>query len=273
MNDAHANERGALAAAPGEDFYYASLYLPADARAAVNVIELTRREITRIPQSVSDRGVAHVKLAWWREEVERIARGEVRHDLARALVPLVHEDPALCEALATLVDATDATLLEVPPTDDSAVQAAVRAQQGAVFEAMQRRCGGGEVAGLAATAEIAFELAAFRLHRRGGLMYVSAARLAEHALDADTARHLSDGERARALLEPTMAALLERLRAGLGAWTRAERRERRLFVTLARIAARTLELTLEDGCRVLERRVAPTPVAKLAIAWRTRLFG
>lgn len=263
----------ALAAAPGDAFYYASRYLPKSARAAVNVIEAGRREIARIPQTCSDRGVAHVKLAWWREELDRVESGEPRHEIGHALVPLARADTALLGAFVTLVDATAASLLEPPLADDAAVHAAVTAQHGPVFDAMQRVCGGGEVATLGALGEIAFELCAFRLHRRGGWLGVSGERLAEHGLTVDDARTSQDRARIAALLAPALEALVERIDAAVGARSRSERRAQRLFVTLARIARRTLVLTLEDGCRVLEHRVAPTPLDKLAIAWRARVAG
>jgi len=66
-------EHGAIVA--GSDFYYASLYLAPAERERVRVLEALRRAIGDVAGQTSDRGVAHVKLAWWQEEVERLAAG------------------------------------------------------------------------------------------------------------------------------------------------------------------------------------------------------
>ena len=102
----------AIASAPGSDFYYASLYLPPRARSAVNILEACRRAITRIPQTCSDRGVAHTKLAWWRDEFERLGQASPRHELTRGLSPLNAADDGLAEVFMELVEKTDASLQE-----------------------------------------------------------------------------------------------------------------------------------------------------------------
>lgn len=268
-----------LAAPPGSAFHYASLYLPATGRHAVNVLEACRLEIARIPQSCSDRGVAHVKLAWWRDEIERLNDAAPRHAITRALATLALRDAALKPVCLAFVDAVACTLRDPVLPTDAAILDAVRAQHGGLFAAMSRHAGTGvsdedpQALELACLSEVAFELGAFRQHRRAGLLYVAAGNLAAHGLDGDRARTTGDGGQVHQLVEPAIRATLERLEHAERGLAAGVRRRQRLFVILARIARRTLKLTLEDGCRVLERRVEPTPLHKLWIAWRTRTFG
>ena len=65
----------------GSDFYYASLYVPASSREQLTAINALKVEVSAIPLTVSDAGVARVKLEWWRIEAER-ADDSSRHSAA-----------------------------------------------------------------------------------------------------------------------------------------------------------------------------------------------
>ena len=126
---------------------------------------------------------------------------------------------------------------------------------------------------LARLVERANALAALRRHRDGGWLYLSRATLESHGLTPDQVRHAARSNELGSLVNAQVAHPLGSLEDALGKLPRQARRRQRLVTTLARIAQRRLALTLADGCAVLERRVDPTPVAKLAVAWRTRWLG
>ena len=64
------------AAKSGSSFYYAFLFLPPPRRAAITAFYAFCREVDDVVDEVSDPGVAAIKLAWWRKEVE-IGRAHV----------------------------------------------------------------------------------------------------------------------------------------------------------------------------------------------------
>ncbi|MEQ8233854.1 MAG: squalene/phytoene synthase family protein [Gammaproteobacteria bacterium] len=260
-------------APPGSDFYYASLYYPPRVRATLNLVEALRRELLDIPASCSDRGVAHIKLAWWREELGAGSDGAARHHLARAVRDSV---PALLPVFHALADNVARGLGAAPPADDAALTALLESLHGDVVAALVAHAGGaddGTSVALATLVERANALCALRQHRDGGWLYLSRTTLAAHGLDNAAVRHATHTSDLGALVDTEAAQLEAALDAAIGALPRTTRRRERLVVTLARIARARLALTRADGCAVLERRVDPTPVAKLGLAWRTRWWG
>ncbi|MCZ6895845.1 MAG: squalene/phytoene synthase family protein [Gammaproteobacteria bacterium] len=269
----------AIASAPGSDFYYASLYLPPRARSAVNVLEACRREITRIPQTCSDRGVAHTKLAWWRDEFKRLGEASPRHELTRGLSLLNAADDGLAEVFIELIEKTAASLQEPVFETREDVFEAIRDLHGAVFRRMILAVGDCDAAAMAAlvdlacATELAYELRDLRQHRRGGLLYLAGDALGRHGLHVEQLRQVTDSAALGDLMDQEIEYAVARLDNAHAQLGRPARRRGRLFCTLARIIRRALVLTLEGGCQVLERRIELLPVHKLWIAWRTRITG
>ncbi|MEX2479271.1 MAG: squalene/phytoene synthase family protein [Gammaproteobacteria bacterium] len=275
MNDAGATD----VSRPGADFYYASLYYPPRQRDELRALEALRRTLTTIPSDCSDRGVAHLKLAWWREELERAGLDQARHPLSRALVPVLAAEPALSATLRNLIDVVVDSLVGKTLRTEAEVDAALTSMHAGVTAAYIKRGGGGSsdddraIMALALDIERAAVIYGLREHRRDGTLLVAETTLAALGLNADAVRHAHASSPIQTFLTAQCATLRDGLDAHLATLAAPLRRRQRLFATLARIAVRNLSLTLEDGCRILERRVEVTPVVKLWLAWRTRWFG
>lgn len=72
-------------AASGSSFYYSFLFLPAERRRAIMALYAFCREVDDVVDECKDLSVASTKLAWWRQEVERIAEGKPQHPVGQAL--------------------------------------------------------------------------------------------------------------------------------------------------------------------------------------------
>ncbi len=76
-------ERGAPA---GSARYYALLFAPDDVRAALTALYAFDAEIRAAVHPETEHAAAHLKLAWWNEEIERLARRRPLHPIGRALL-------------------------------------------------------------------------------------------------------------------------------------------------------------------------------------------
>lgn len=269
----------AFTAENNDDFHYASFYLAPRRRARCRALETWRREIAQIPQTCSDRGVAHLKLGWWREELARLAGGEPRHPLAVALAAVADDLPDLLAVVGRYLEQIADGLLEPVLPTRAAVLAEIASVHGELLTA-DARAGGVltdaecvTLLDLACASELAYELRGLRQHRRGGPLYLAADRLAAHGLTVDDVRHAPDSRPLAPLLREEMAAVLALLEARLTALPRALGRRHCVFGTQARLVAAAVRLTLADDCRVLERRIELLPAHKLLIAWRSRYIG
>ena len=264
---------------PPDDFYYASLYLAPPVRHTLRVMEACRRAVTDIPGSCSDRGIAHLKLAWWQTEIEQLAQGHARHPLAQALLTQLRITPALLPLLDNVLKATIDGLNQAPLPDRAAQLAWLTRQQasvlgyyidvGAAVSARQRE----QLLEVGALLELSYALRGLRQHRRATPLLLPDQALRAAGLSVDGVRGALRSTELAKVLIPQADSLRDALLARSAALPRAVRRGQRLLLTLAACAAEALALTRADGCQVLEQRVELLPIRKLWLAWRVAHWG
>lgn len=99
-------------AARDPDFLLTRIFAPAEHRRALSALHALRAELRAIPLTVSDPGVALVKLGWWREEWARLAAGQPRHPVTVELAAGVATPPSLDGALAATMSLIEAPSVE-----------------------------------------------------------------------------------------------------------------------------------------------------------------
>lgn len=72
------------AAPPGSMRYFSLLYTPPEKREAVTALYIVDAEIRESAQSVNH-DVAHTRLQWWRQEIDRLVNGSPQHPATRTL--------------------------------------------------------------------------------------------------------------------------------------------------------------------------------------------
>lgn len=77
------------AAASGSSFYYSFLFLPRPRREAITALYAFCREVDDIADECHEPDVARTKLAWWRQEIDNLYAGNPQHPVTRALVPAI----------------------------------------------------------------------------------------------------------------------------------------------------------------------------------------
>ena len=263
------------AAQSGSSFHSRFRLLPAPRRTAITALYAFCREVDDVVDEVSDPDVARVTLAWWRTQIEAIYDGEPQHPVARALVPVVRAFPIAKGELQTVVDGMQMDLEQVRYVDFAELETYCDRVAG-VVGLMSAAIFGYEDP---ATRDYARDLGiAFQLTNiirdvgedaRRGRIYLPQDELARFGVppsDVLRARH-SDAfvalmrfqvERARAWYDRALAKLPAR-----------DRRAQRAGLAMAAIYRTLLEEIARDGYRVLDRRIALTPLRKLWIATRT----
>ena len=85
----------------GSSFYYSFLFLPPERRRAITALYAFCREVDDTVDEASDQSVARIKLAWWRENLERLDREQAPAEprlqaAAQELLPRGVSGTALC---------------------------------------------------------------------------------------------------------------------------------------------------------------------------------
>jgi len=263
------------AASSGSSFYYSFLFLPADRRRAITALYAFCREVDDAVDEPREPSVARAKLDWWRTEVERMYAGKPQHPVARALLPALGDFDIRQSQLSEIMDGMQMDL-ECSRYPD--------------FESLKRycHCVAGVVGQLAAgifgyrnpgTLDYAERLGlAFQLTNiirdvgedaRKNRIYLPMDELARFqvpAADILAYRHTDEFHR----LMDFQAERVERCYAdALAALPAEDRKTQRPGLIMAAIYRTLLDEVRRDGFRVLDRRIALTPVRKVWIAWKT----
>lgn len=97
------------------DRFATILFAPVHIREGLFALAAFNQELARIRDKVREPSLGLIRLQWWREAVEDLAKGLVReHDVLRGLAPLVNEELVTVEELSILIDARECEYEEIP---------------------------------------------------------------------------------------------------------------------------------------------------------------
>jgi phytoene synthase len=263
------------AAQSGSSFYYSFLFLPPERRRAITALYAFCREVDDVVDECADPGVAAAKLGWWREEIAALEAGRPQHPVTQALAPRARTFGITRARLGEIIDGMEMDLRQSRYPD---------------LAGLERYCYrvAGVVGLLAAgifgytnprTLEYAQALGtAFQLTNivrdvgedaRKNRIYLpleDLARFGVAAADILNRRHTAAFAR---LMTFEIERAEEAYAKALALLPPEDRRAQRPGLVMAAIYRTLLGEIRRDGLRVLEHRVALTPLRKLWIAWKT----
>ena len=263
------------AARSGSSFYYSFLFLPQERRRAITALYAFCREVDDVVDEAVDPQLAGTKLAWWRQEVERLFTGNPQHPVTRALQPALAPYGIAAQQLHEIIDGMEMDLRQTRYLD---------------FAALERYCYhvAGAVGLLAAgifgysdprTLEYAKSLGtAFQLTNiirdvgedaRKNRIYLPAADLQRFNVTAADLLQARYSEGFAALMAFQAARARSYYDKATAALPPADRRAQRPGLIMAAIYSALLAEIERDGFQVLTQRTSLTPLRKLWIAWKT----
>ena len=272
--DARAPERRGTP--PGSMRYFAVLFAADHARQRLHAFYALETEL-RDTVASANHDIAHTRLQWWREELERLAGGNPRHPVTMTLAAAAHLGSV---DLGGLRDLADAAALDL---------ACYRYEDWSELESYCRRAGGALqlaiAASLAAPAALAEHerdfalrlgtavrqteiLRDFALDLSRGRMYLPLRALAEAGLDAREAAAQLENPALRGILAAwrrRVAAELDSLPARLDP---LQRRRHTHGLVLGALHRRLLDRMSRAELSAVRRAELP-PVTRLWTAWRT----
>lgn len=263
------------AARSGSSFYYAFRFLPDDRRRAIIALYAFCREVDDVVDECSDAGIARLKLQWWRDEIGRLFGAVPQHPVARALREHIERHNLPQEYFLEIIDGMEMDLdrHRYPGWKDLTlychrVAGVVGLLSAEIFGYANRQ-----------TLKYASELGlAFQLTNilrdvgedaRRGRIYLPGEALALFGVDEQDILSGHHTPQMHALLTHVLERAREHYRKALDWLPDEDRYAQRSGLIMAAIYRATLDEVEHDGLRVLEHRIALTPLRKLWIAWRT----
>ena len=219
----HEAERGdtvrRIARSGDSDRALAALFAPREARADLFALYAFNVELARIAEQVSEPELGAIRLQWWREALERAAKGEATgHPVADALGTTLAQRKLSPERIEALIDARAFDVATKIMPDWTALEAYLKDTAGALF-ALSAACLGARGPSLepaASQAGLAYGLTglmrALPVHAASGRVYLPADALMRHGTSPERVLAGTTSEGLLALL----AALRRKARDALG---------------------------------------------------------
>ncbi len=267
------------AAASGSSFYYSFLFLPPPRRRAITALYAFCREVDDVVDEISDPSVASAKLSWWVNEIGALYSGAPTHPVTRALQPHLAEYNLGRAQILQVIEGMGMDLTQSRYLDFAALARYCHLVAGVVGELAARIFGATQAATIDYAHLLGRSLQLINVLRdvgedaRRGRIYLPISDLQSFSV---TAADILAGRYVEGFV-PLMQFQAERARAAyrdaLAALPAADRRSQRPGLIMGAIYATLLDELERADFRVLHQRVALTPLRKLALAWRTWVFG
>jgi phytoene synthase len=263
------------AARSGSSFYYSFLFLPPERRRAITALYAFCREVDDVADEVSDAGVARAKLAWWRTEVANLFAGHPQHPVTRALAPFVAAHGLDSARMNEIIDGMEMDLIRHRYADFESLRLYCHRAAGVVGQLSASIFGFTNPSTLeyAESLGLAFQLTNIIRDvgedARRDRVYLPADELARFGLATEDILARRGGEAFVRMMEfqaERAESWYDRAFAHLAP---EDRRSQRAGLIMAAIYRTLLDEIRRDGFRVLEQRIALTPLRKLWIATKT----
>jgi len=268
------------AAASGSSFYYSFLFLPKPQREAITALYAFCREVDDIADECADADIARTKLAWWRTEIANLYQERPQHPVTQALQPGVKAYGLDQEHFHEIIDGMEMDLDYNRYPDFKSlhlycyrVAGVVGLLSATIFGYSDRK-----------TLKYAHDLGiAFQLTNiirdvgedaRKGRIYLPLDELAAHGVAESDILQGRETESVRRLIESQIERAQDYYNRAFAELPEADRRAQRTGLIMAAIYRTLLdEIRSGDCAKVLNQRIALTPLRKLWLAWRTWVFG
>jgi len=263
------------AAKSGSSFYYSFLFLPPERRRAITALYAFCREVDDVADEVSDTGVARTKLAWWRTEVANLFAGHPQHPVTRALAPFTAAYGLDAARMNEIIDGMEMDLVRHRYADFEALRLYCHRVAGVVGQLSASIFGYANPSTLeyAESLGLAFQLTNIIRDvgedARRDRVYLPADELARFGLTAEDIVARRGGEAFVRLMQFQYERAQSWYDRAFSLLAPEDRRNQRAGLIMAAIYRTLLDEIRRDDFRVLEQRIALTPLRKLWIATKT----
>lgn len=270
------------ATASGSSFYYSFLFLPLDTRRAITAFYALCRELDDVVDECHEPQLAAVKLAWWREEIERFVAGAPTHPATRALADTERGRTLQSALLLEIVDGMAMDLVHTRYADYKSLKLYCHRVAGVVGEIAASIFDGTRGAHDRDVRRYAHELGlAFQLTNiirdvgedaRRGRIYLPLDELARFGVAEADLLSGRDSAAFKTLMQFQYTRAVAHYDNALATLPAQARRAQRPGLAMAAIYRSLLDEIRRDDFPVLHARISLTPVRKLWLAGRIWLF-
>lgn len=261
------------AARSGSSFYYSFLFLPVKQRRAITALYAFCREVDDVVDECSDTDVAHRKLDWWQQEIERCFSGQPRHPVSRALQQPVLSYNLPAEYFQEIIDGMRMDLKQSRYETFSELALYCHRVAGIVGLLSAEIFGYRHRDTLKYAEELGTALQLTNIIRdiredaERGRIYLPLDELLDYRVDPDQLLNARSTDNLADLLGFQAHRARRYYQRAMSHLPSEDRYVQRGGLIMAEIYRTLLDEIEADGFRMLEQRLSLTPLRKLWIAW------
>ena len=264
------------AAPPGSMRYFALLYTPQEHRDAVTALYIVDAEIRESAQSVNH-DVAHTRLQWWRQEIDRLVNGNPQHPATRVLRERAATQRGRFASLHELLVAADADLSRMTYLNLRELRAYTSRSGGTIQELIaaqllnaetmdeHTRAAANRIGAGVRNTEILRDV---RQDAYDGRLYLPLDELDQGKVALEDLRAKQVSGSVKEVLRGFRSAIATELDTSIAALPPASRPSLRPLLVIASLHRRLLDHIARRDYDVASARVELGPVEKPWIAWR-----
>lgn len=255
--------------------YFALLYTPPEKREAVMALYVIDAEIRESALS-ANHDVAHTRLQWWRQEIDRLVNGNAQHPATRVLAGMAHVDRHLYSRLHELIVAADMDLARMTYLNGKELRS-YAARSGGIVQEL--------IAQVMSSSQLEDDVRQAANRMGVGIRHSEILRdLRQDAHDGRIYLPLDELDRAGLKIEdlrageihPALKQVLTRFRESIGAdlelppaaLTSMSKASMRPVFVLAALHRRLLDRIANGNYDVATSRIELGPIEKPWVAWR-----
>jgi 15-cis-phytoene synthase len=259
----------------GSNLYYATLYDKGRNKDLIVAFHALINELSDIIRECSDPGVARVKLHWWQEEIERLYKRQARHPVTRQMQACFSLDQNQKLSFDTVIeffnnfifieqaDSLDTILSLYQTTSGEIWYQCVNQLQSAELDCSKDIK---EIGALYHFINCLQQPDTYLNETRCIIpeSYINLTELLNLRVDS-TNRQVKQNE----IFRPLLIDLKTRLDEVYEKLNKERNHVLQHTLILNRLAFKTCDEILRDGCNILDTNISLTPVRKLWVAWWT----
>ncbi len=262
----------------GSNLYYATLFTQKKNKPIIIGLHAFLSELANIIQTCSDPGIARIKLHWWQEEIERLFQQEPRHPVTQYLNEYISFEQQTKLAFKSIITNFEAFIFIDPVNTLDNILSLYHATAGALWHqcALQRKAStaGNTISNLRDMGAVYQYMQCLQDPKT----YITQTRyiIPENIIKRDTLLDIKSGLTMSAvdqntIFTPLLQDLITRLEKIYTGLQVGDNLCHQHSLILNRLAYKTCEEILNDGCQLLNMSTRLTPLRKLWIAWRARV--
>ncbi len=263
------------AANSGSSFYYSFMFLPAEKRKAITALYAFCREVDDIVDDCTDSAIAESKLNWWRQEVERMYRGNAEHPVSKSLYAALGQFDLHQEYFNEIIDGMhmDLHISQYKSFHDLSLYchraAGVVGLLAAEIFGSSHRDTMKFAENLGTAMQLTNIIRDVREDAYRGRVYLPQEDLETFKVQSTDLHLVKTTDAVKNLLAFQVDRAQEYYTKAFSLLPKQDRYNQLSSMIMAEIYKQLLDEIRNDGYQVMEHRIKLTPIRKLWIAWKT----